>query len=1270
MTSDIYGNVTAVVDPEGCRTETDYDATHHIFPVTQRNPLYFGCRGGTADTRQRTTAVYSAVCQQPTQQTDIDGLITTSTYDVHCRTATMTKPGGEKITKQYSHQHDGDTTKYTIVTLRTPGPGATKNYRFRGFEDFGRPWATADDTVSAQWFVYTPRGTIHRESIPYHWATPPNPIPETYHTYDSLNRRIRSTLPDGATLSMVYWNGGVGFNRIKTTDELGRETYTHKDAHGRVLRIKRFLDNGGRGTGGDSGVVDLMDMAYDNHDRLVQVKDTSDNTWTYTYDYLDRRLTAKDPNHGLWSFVYDRTGLLIKQTDANAAVSEFSYDGLGRMLGRNHKDSTGTRTRWHTYSYDEKRIVGTATYYNGGKQSGATGHWGSLQQNHDKNGNKVQNKLTLTGTNASYTINHTHDAGGYLTGKSYSDGDSVTGWMYEDGGRVKSIAGHIHGITYNARGQTVKIDYANGVVTTNTYNAQRGWLNRVKTVKGATVLQDLTYTRAANGRISSVASAGKPEDSWTYTYDSLDRLLSATNLGDATLNQTFTYDAAHNMTSNSNIGAYTYPARNQVAAIKAEAAKTAAAATAAEAAEATAKAVATTAAQAAQAAIATAAAAQAELLALQVPPENPALRAATANAAAAVRAAVAAKEAAQAVAARVAAAVTAATAAKGELLALYAQGADAAAIQAAMATATAAVVAREAAKAASVTAAAAAEAATAKATAARSELLALQIQAQEGEAEAAAANAPAIEAAAIKASVALTAEVAAKAEAAKTAAAAQAATATAVAAKAAAKAAAARLRGLSIAIGGGAVRPHAVTAAGAYRFTYDAAGNMLTKAKTGGNTVALTWDTENKLAQATINAATYAYTYGADNARVRKTHKLSTGDRHTVYAGGGEAEISATGQWTKYINDDVKRVGNGTTAAKFYHHRDHLSGIRVITNATGAEVSRTTYRPYGDKGKTSGTHAESKGYIGERHDAETGLLFLNSRYYDPIIARFASPDWFDPVQPGVGTNRYAYSLNDPVNNSDINGHIAVQAVGGFVGGVFGVAGQAISDALSGQLSSAGTYGRAAVAGAVGGVVTTTAGPTAGGAAAGATFSGLESAANGRSARQAATNLAFSTAFGAVGGKVGEVAARGVTGTVNSLSINQKGNIGEAFARASGALRGRQVVATKRSVNPRTGAMTVNRNGSWVIDQVQRNPFTGRSFNVEAKYTGGQPTNPRSLLSANQKKAFDHGVMDVLSVTTGRGIGRSVTAGIGPSAGVGGSNVAEGGYGFGAFGDNW
>jgi RHS repeat-associated protein len=66
---------------------------------------------------------------------------------------------------------------------------------------------------------------------------------------------------------------------------------------------------------------------------------------------------------------------------------------------------------------------------------------------------------------------------------------------------------------------------------------------------------------------------------------------------------------------------------------------------------------------------------------------------------------------------------------------------------------------------------------------------------------------------------------------------------------------------------------------------------------------------------------------------------------------------------------------------------------------------------------------QGKGYINERFDPETGLQYLNARYYDPLLARFITPDTWDPDIPGVDINRYAYAGNDPVNGIDPSGHI-------------------------------------------------------------------------------------------------------------------------------------------------------------------------------------------------------------------------------------------------------
>lgn len=281
-----------------------------------------------------------------------------------------------------------------------------------------------------------------------------------------------------------------------------------------------------------------MLMAYDRLDRITRIKDQPGNTWTYVFDSLSRRLSANDPDHGLWTFAYDAAGELVKQTDANGAVSNFQYDGRDRMVGRQHLTSAGVQTQWHVLTYDQDQ---GATFSWADKLTSTSGHWGSTTHKHDLNGHKVIDDWTLGGT--TYTVQHARDAGGFHIWSWYSDGDQIgsatTPWQYDDAGRLKSIPGHISGLTYNARGQVTVAAYANGVSTNNLYNDQRGWLSRVVTQAGATTLQDITYSRAATGRIASV-SAVRAEDNWSYTYDHLDRLLSATNSGDASLSQTFT----------------------------------------------------------------------------------------------------------------------------------------------------------------------------------------------------------------------------------------------------------------------------------------------------------------------------------------------------------------------------------------------------------------------------------------------------------------------------------------------------------------------------------------------------------------------------------------------------------------------------------------------------------------------------------------------------------------------------------------------------------
>ena len=170
------------------------------------------------------------------------------------------------------------------------------------------------------------------------------------------------------------------------------------------------------------------------------------------------------------------------------------------------------------------------------------------------------------------------------------------------------------------------------------------------------------------------------------------------------------------------------------------------------------------------------------------------------------------------------------------------------------------------------------------------------------------------------------------------------------------------------------------------------------------------------------SSATIDFSYGANGKRTRKVGAGTD----TLYP-DADAEIDATGTpvsagvyalgaYTRYPHMDIKLVGT----SPHYIHRDHLSSVRFVTDATGNLVEQTAYASYGEP--TNAAMATQKGYINERHDPETGLMYLNARYMDPAFGRFISPDDWDPILEGVGPNRYAYAQNDPVNKSDPNGH--------------------------------------------------------------------------------------------------------------------------------------------------------------------------------------------------------------------------------------------------------
>ena len=133
---------------------------------------------------------------------------------------------------------------------------------------------------------------------------------------------------------------------------------------------------------------------------------------------------------------------------------------------------------------------------------------------------------------------------------------------------------------------------------------------------------------------------------------------------------------------------------------------------------------------------------------------------------------------------------------------------------------------------------------------------------------------------------------------------------------------------------------------------------------------------------------------------------------------------------------------DGTT----YYYITNLQGdVMGLVDTSGNSVASYTYDPYGKVLTATGALAEKNPlrYRGYYYDSESGLYYLQSRYYDPATRRFVNADTYASTGQGVlGVNMFAYGLNNPVNHIDSSGKSAllifgVIAAGAIVGGILG-----------------------------------------------------------------------------------------------------------------------------------------------------------------------------------------------------------------------------------------
>jgi RHS repeat-associated protein len=145
-------------------------------------------------------------------------------------------------------------------------------------------------------------------------------------------------------------------------------------------------------------------------------------------------------------------------------------------------------------------------------------------------------------------------------------------------------------------------------------------------------------------------------------------------------------------------------------------------------------------------------------------------------------------------------------------------------------------------------------------------------------------------------------------------------------------------------------------------------------------------------------------------------------------------------------------------AAIAYLHYDHLGSLVAVSDQSGALVDSMRYDPFGKRIGIDGAGPSLPvGFTGGDPDPQSGLLYLQARYYHPGLGVFISPDPVvqDAMLP-IAWTAYVYCGNNPTTRIDPTGMSF--NLGKFIVGVV-----AVTALVALVVVSAGTLSPAAIA---------------------------------------------------------------------------------------------------------------------------------------------------------------------------------------------------------------
>jgi RHS repeat-associated protein len=216
---------------------------------------------------------------------------------------------------------------------------------------------------------------------------------------------------------------------------------------------------------------------YNGLSNLTQLTDAAGNVRNFTYDGLGRRLTAEDlhasgdSTYGSYSYTYDDSGNLTQKVDPKSQTINYTYDDINRPLTENYTGLSGIEVNY-VYDTCTNGVGRLCTAVNNSATTTTTSY----------NSLGLASSETKTINSNNYQTSYTYDRQGKIVTITNPDSSQVK-YTYNSAGQVYTVQRKesadsgftdvVSSIEYGPNGKPTVTTYANGAVTTNTYDSTK-----------------------------------------------------------------------------------------------------------------------------------------------------------------------------------------------------------------------------------------------------------------------------------------------------------------------------------------------------------------------------------------------------------------------------------------------------------------------------------------------------------------------------------------------------------------------------------------------------------------------------------------------------------------------------------------------------------------------------------------------------------------------------------------------------------------------------